>query len=100
MAAGEGHPVVARISFACGLALLSAATLLAQTPDAAGVAYFEKNIRPLLAERCYGCHSARVAEPMSGLRLDTRAGIARGGKSGAPVIVPGKPEAKIGRAHV
>jgi mono/diheme cytochrome c family protein len=76
-------------------ALLTAAYCFAQTPPASspeGIAYFEKNIRPLLAANCYGCHSSKLASPMSGLTLDTKAGMLRGGKTGVPAIVPGKPE--------
>jgi hypothetical protein len=63
------------------------------TPD--GIAYFETHIRPLLAANCYGCHSAKLAKPMGGLFLDSRAGMLRGGKSGVPAIVPGKPEESL-----
>ncbi len=76
-------------------ALLIAACCFAQTPPAPspeGIAYFEKNIRPLLAANCYACHSSKLASPMSGLTLDTKAGVLRGGKSGVPAEVPGKPD--------
>ncbi|WP_162179932.1 PSD1 and planctomycete cytochrome C domain-containing protein [Bryobacter aggregatus] len=53
--------------------------------------FFEKKIRPVLVERCYGCHSEKVREPKAGLRLDSREGVRRGGDSG-PAIVIGKPE--------
>ena len=70
--------------------LACAVSLLAQpTPD--GIEFFEKNIRPLLATHCYGCHSSKLDQPMSGLTLDTRAGMLRGGKSRGPIIIPGKP---------
>ena len=69
---------------------LLAPFLRGQTPE--GAAFFEKNIRPLLADHCYTCHSSKVAAPMSGLLLDSKAGMLRGGASGVPVIVPGKPE--------
>jgi hypothetical protein len=72
---------------------LCATALCAQTPD--GIAYFEKNIRPLLADNCYGCHSSKAAKPMSGLLLDSKAGMLRGGASGAPAIVPGKPDESL-----
>ena len=52
--------------------------------------FFESKIRPLLAGHCYECHSARSSEVKGGLRLDSRAGVQRGGDSGA-VIVPGEP---------
>ncbi|MFN7920264.1 MAG: DUF1553 domain-containing protein [Bryobacteraceae bacterium] len=32
--------------------------------------FFESKIRPVLAEKCYACHSAKVKNPMGGLRLD------------------------------
>ena len=60
-----------------------------------GIEFFEKNIRPLLADRCYGCHSSKVNPPMAGLLLDSQAGTLRGGKSGAPAIVTGKPEESL-----
>ncbi|MEZ5355544.1 MAG: PSD1 and planctomycete cytochrome C domain-containing protein [Bryobacteraceae bacterium] len=37
---------------------------------AEGDELFERKIRPILVERCYSCHSAKVAAPMGGLRLD------------------------------
>ena len=53
--------------------------------------FFEKKIRPLLAENCYKCHSAKAKKLKGGLRLDYRAGVLKGGDSG-PAIQPGKPE--------
>ncbi len=53
--------------------LLVAAPLCAAD---AGEEFFEKKIRPVLASKCYACHSGAVKEPMGGLRLDTRAGLA------------------------
>ena len=50
--------------------------------------FFERSIRPLLAEHCYECHSARSKKLQAGLRLDSRQAILRGGESG-PAIVPG-----------
>ena len=44
----------------------------AQTPDAA---FFEAKIRPVLANKCYGCHSSKLKAPMGGLVLDTKAGM-------------------------
>ncbi|MFN8006599.1 MAG: DUF1553 domain-containing protein [Terriglobia bacterium] len=47
--------------------------------------FFETRVRPLLAEKCYACHTA---SEMGGLRLDSRERLMRGGKSG-PAVVPG-----------
>jgi cytochrome c553 len=49
--------------------------------------FFEKRVRPILATKCYSCHTT---SPPAGLRLDSRAGMLAGGKSG-PAIVPGRP---------
>src|SRR5687768_9936604 len=64
-----------------------AAPLSAQTPDAE---FFESKIRPVLATRCFGCHSSKLAAPKGDLVLDTKAGLTKGGRLG-PEIVPGKP---------
>ncbi len=51
--------------------------------------FFESKIRPLLAERCYGCHSKD--EKVKGeLLLDSRNGWRVGGTLG-PALVPGDP---------
>src|SRR5262249_4362822 len=49
---------------------------------------FESKIRPILATKCFACHSDSA---LGGLRLDSRDSLMRGGKSGV-VIVPGDPE--------
>ncbi|MBK9167247.1 MAG: PSD1 domain-containing protein [Bryobacterales bacterium] len=69
--------------------------LLAALPawaDPAGAEFFEKRVRPVLATRCFACHGPAVKEPRGGLRLGTKAGLARGGDSG-PALVPGDPSA-------
>ena len=64
------------------------ATAFADAPDAAGLAFFEKNIRPVLASKCYKCHSAESEKVKGGLLLDTREGIRQGGDSGH-AVTPG-----------
>ncbi len=59
--------------------------------DPASLEFFEKEIRPLLANHCYECHSAETATPFAGLRLDRREDLIKGGVSG-PAVVAGKPE--------
>ena len=54
--------------------------------------FFESEVRPLLVENCYQCHSAQADTPFANLRLDNRAGMLKGGDRG-PVIVPGDPDA-------
>lgn len=59
--------------------------------DSKGIEFFEKEVRPLLTERCLTCHS-RGSDPLGGnLLLDSRDGWKRGGDLG-PAIRPGDPE--------
>ena len=52
--------------------------------------FFEKRVRPILANRCYACHGPNAGEGQAGLRLDSLPAMLKGGRSG-PVIVPGEP---------
>jgi hypothetical protein len=51
---------------------------------------FERDIAPILEERCWYCHGEDEQE--SNLRLDLRPRILKGGDSGLSAIVPGKPD--------
>jgi hypothetical protein len=57
-------------------------------PTAEQLDFFEKKIRPVLADKCYKCHSEKSDKVKGGLVLDTREGTRRGGDSG-PAVVPG-----------
>lgn len=48
-------------------------------------------MRPVLAERCYKCHSATSEKLKGGLLLDTREGMLKGGDTRLS-LVPGNPE--------
>ncbi len=61
--------------------------------DADGLAFFEAKIRPVLADKCYECHSA-AKKVKAKLHLDSRAGVLEGGESG-PAIVAGQPEKSL-----
>ena len=58
-------------------------------PTQQQIHFFESKIRPLLIDRCIDCHSDD--EPESGLSLESRAAILRGGDLG-PAVIPGKPK--------
>ncbi len=65
-------------------------TIISATPEE----FFEKKIRPVLAENCYACHSEKLKEPKANLRLDSREGMHTGGDSG-PVVVPQDADASL-----
>ncbi|MDQ6699876.1 MAG: hypothetical protein M3Z36_06800, partial [Acidobacteriota bacterium] len=48
---------------------------------------FEKDVQPILSQKCHSCHGPDVQQ--SGLRLDKRQNAMRGGDYG-PVIITGK----------
>lgn len=60
-----------------------------------GIEFFEKNIRPVLAERCYICHGERAVVRQGGLLVDSREGLRKGGASGQPAVVPGDPSKSL-----
>ena len=72
--------------------LLFASAPLVAADDPAGIAFFEQKIRPVLADHCYECHSAKAKKLKGGLYLDSKAGWLKGGDAGLPTIVPGKPD--------
>jgi hypothetical protein len=78
------------IAFPAVAALRAAPT----DPDHAGVEFFEKKIRPVLADHCYKCHSMDAEKVKGGLLLDTRDGLLKGGDTG-PAIVSGDPEKSL-----
>ncbi len=69
-------------------------TFLRAADDTGSVDFFEKKIRPLLADNCYKCHSAQSEKVKGGLKLDTRADVLKGGDTG-PALVPGDPEKSL-----
>ena len=74
--------------------LWAAGSLTGAEFTAADLEFFEKKIRPVLAEHCYKCHSADAKKLKGDLMLDHRAGVFKGGDTG-PAIVSGKPEQSL-----
>jgi hypothetical protein len=72
----------------CARAAITPDAPVAGKVDAGGVEFFEKHIRPVLSQKCYGCHSTESGKTKGGLLLDTREGIRAGGDSGH-AVVPG-----------
>ena len=80
-------PRFVRIAFVCCLLLrtaLVARVAVALEPE--HLEFFEKQVRPLLVERCSECHGAKKSE--AGLRLDTKRNFLKGADTG-PIVVAG-----------
>src|SRR6476660_4136746 len=74
------------ISVAAGLALVSPA--LAERP-----VDFNRDVRPILSNKCYACHGPDDGKREAGLRLDDAKIATSKLESGAVAIVPNNPEA-------
>jgi hypothetical protein len=74
------------------VALLASLIGFARSLPAEQPVDYVRDVKPILAERCYGCHGA--IRQKAGLRLDTADLIRRGGESG-PAIVPGRSDESL-----
>src|SRR5260370_5099159 len=67
---------------------MSGAPIWAQTQDP--TEFFEKKIRPILANNCQACHNPKLKT--AGLDLTSAEGFVHGGQSG-PIVAEGNPDA-------
>lgn len=74
-----------------GLCAPAAQSQVKPAADSAGIEFFEKKVRPVLAQHCYSCHSRAAKTALGNLSLDSRSAMMKGGSGGA-AIVPGDPE--------
>ena len=68
-------PIGNRVAVAI-LWLAGAGSALAEQPD------YARDVRPILARRCFSCHGPDAARREAGLRLDVRDAVLAGGESG------------------
>jgi hypothetical protein len=85
---------VLALGIATALVVFQALPARAIEPNSemAGDEFFERKIRPLLAQHCYSCHAR--GEKKGGLSLESREGLLAGGESGT-VAIPGKPDESL-----
>ena len=71
--------------FILALGLAYAAILSAAPVSSAEDAeFFERKIRPVLADSCFECHSHQAEKNKAGLYLDNREDLLKGGETGWP----------------
>jgi len=81
-------PRILSISLCFALAL-GLPSLAIAAPPPGDVEFFEKQVRPVLVNRCFQCHGD-ATDAKGGLRLTSREAVLTGG-AGGPAAVPGKP---------
>ncbi|QDT13850.1 PSD1 and planctomycete cytochrome C domain-containing protein [Stieleria marina] len=74
---------------ACLIGCGSSVAWSGEAPSQEDLAFFEKDVRPLLVKHCYECHSGNETD--GGLALDSRDGLFTGGDSGT-AITSGDPD--------
>ena len=75
---------IRRVSLGLTLSALMATALRAESPSAADIAFFEKDVLPILKANCFACHGSEK-KLQGGLKLISREDILKGGESGPAV---------------
>jgi mono/diheme cytochrome c family protein len=83
-----------RIVSSIGVLMLFAGPVAAEPPaESDGERLFRVDVLPVLKEKCFACHGDDPKDQKGKLDLRTPAAARKGGASGKPAIVPGKPDA-------
>jgi len=78
----------ARLWLVLSLAMLLLSGAMAAEPKVS----FNRDVRPILSDKCFACHGPDVAKQQAGLRLDIRELAIKELESGNTAFVPGKPQ--------
>ena len=78
---------------ALGCLAMGLVGLTAELSDAAKIEFFDSKIHPVLKAQCFKCHGAKE-KLKGGFRITSRAGLLKGGESGAAIHLA-KPEESL-----
>src|SRR3954468_3654246 len=84
------------IKIIVGIGFMLAGASIARADE--GSDFFEKQIRPVMVERCYECHSAGAKKVKGKFKLDTKEDFEKGGETGAPVVKGGREKSLLIKA--
>ena len=76
----------------CTRWVIALSTVAMAAGHAESAVLFNRDIRPILSEKCYACHGPDEAKRMTALRLDTEDGAFAVLSGGGKAILPGDPE--------
>ena len=74
------------------LLIASAAVSLTAPAQAADKIQFNRDVRPILSDKCFFCHGSDANHRKGDLRLDQKDSAFKPAKSGEIAVVPGKPD--------
>lgn len=84
------YPKAARIKFFCAIVVLWSSAFASRC-NSEDVQY-NRDVRPILAEKCFACHGFDQTKREAGLRLDSQEGSQSVLESGTVAIKPGEPD--------
>lgn len=84
-------PAILRAAIFCGLAVsLNLPTLAAEPEFSTGETLFALKVKPILRQKCLGCHGEDPKKIESSFDVRSRKGLLKGGEAYGAALVPGK----------